>query len=85
MTKQQFYKDMECTETQRHLKECKKCSPETNQEGWWEKEFEEENFALICGCGNKDTCPRMKSLKSFISKVAKTERGKYPEGYQGEE
>lgn len=75
--KQQFYKEIECTDTQNHLKECKKCSG-----GEWEKEFDEK-FPHKKGLEDWNNLREM--FKRFISKVAKTERGKFPEGYQGKE
>lgn len=88
----ELHEDIECTDTQNHLKECKKCSPS----GEWEKEFDEkfrsfdghstEHCPAFVGNGKCDcSLPDILTMKLFISKVAKVERGKYPEGYQGEE
>ena len=80
----ELHEEMECTDTQRHLKESKKCSHETNQEGWWIKELENK-FGSVLFTGNEHGFLEMARLKEFIRKIAKVERGKYPEGYQGEE
>lgn len=75
-----FYKEIECSKAQQHLKECKECSG-----GEWEKEFDEKFAEWKMDGGKLMTVGYKEDIKQFISKVAKTERSKYPEGYQGKE